>query len=97
MEGGSAKERDENGSTAKVGQRVQLVFGTFQRLPLKDFGAEVRAPLDVSRFLLQQSAVLLDVTENEPERLIGLLLSHMVPDLDKDEARSVLFTQENGQ
>ena len=41
---------------------------TFQRLPMKDFGAEVRASMDVDQFL-QQAVLLLDVNETSLEGL----------------------------
>lgn len=74
---------------------LQLITCTLQRLPLKDFGAEVRPAVDITQFL-QQSVLLLDVTENSPSDLVDLLLSKMVPSV-AEEAKMILFTHDTGK
>uniref|UniRef100_A0A0P5ZXE0 Sodium bicarbonate transporter protein 11 n=1 Tax=Daphnia magna TaxID=35525 RepID=A0A0P5ZXE0_9CRUS len=71
---------------------LHLITCTLQRLPLKDFGAEVRPAVDITQFL-QQSVLLLDVTENSPSDLVDLLLSRMVPSV-AEEAKMILFTHD---
>ena len=73
---------------------LHLITCTLQRLPLKDFGAEVRPAVDITQFL-QQSVLLLDVTENSPSDLVDLLLSRMVPSV-AEEAKMILFTHDTG-
>jgi hypothetical protein len=73
---------------------IHLITCTLQRLPLKDFGAEVRPAVDITQFL-QQSVLLLDVTENSPSDLVDLLLSRMVPSV-AEEAKMILFTHDTG-
>ena len=46
---------------------------SFQRLPMKDFGAEVRASMDVDQFL-QQAVLLLDITETSLEGIVDRML-----------------------
>lgn len=74
---------------------LHLITCTLQRLPLKDFGAEVRPAVDITQFL-QQSVLLLDVTENSPSDLVDLLLSRMVPSV-AEEAKMILFTHDTGK
>ncbi|KAH9366695.1 hypothetical protein HPB48_018482 [Haemaphysalis longicornis] len=44
-----------------------------QRLPMKDFGAEVRASMDVDQFLIQ-AVLLLDVQETSLEGIVDKML-----------------------
>ena len=75
-------------------EELNLITCTLQRLPLKDFGAEVRPAVDITQFL-QQSVLLLDVTENSPLDLVDLLLTKMVPSV-AEEAKMILFTHDTG-
>lgn len=75
-------------------EELHLITCTLQRLPLKDFGAEVRPAVDITQFL-QQSVLLLDVTENSPLDLVDLLLTKMVPSV-AEEAKMILFTHDTG-
>ena len=77
---------------------TNLIMCTFQRLPLKDFGCEVRPALDVALFI-NQSVLLIDVeAPNSPTELVDLLLASMVktPELVQ-EAKMILFTHDSGQ
>ncbi|XP_046440639.1 solute carrier family 4 member 11-like isoform X2 [Daphnia pulex] len=74
------------------GEEACLLYAKHERLPLKDFGAEVRPAVDITQFL-QQSVLLLDVTENSPSDLVDLLLSRMVPSV-AEEAKMILFTHD---
>lgn len=52
---------------------IMLMYSSFQRLPMKDFGAEVRASMDVDQFL-QQAVLLLDITETSLEGIVDRML-----------------------
>lgn len=54
-------------------QEIILMCSSFQRLPMKDFGAEVRASMDVDQFL-QQAVLLLDITETSLEGIVDRML-----------------------
>ena len=53
--------------------QITLMSSTFQRLPMKDFGAEVRASMDVDQFL-QQAVLLLDVNETSLEGIVDRIV-----------------------
>ena len=77
---------------------TDLTMCTFQRLPMKDFGCEVRPALDVALFI-DQSILLIDVEPpNSIADLVDLLLAQMVktPELI-EEAKVMLFTNDTGQ
>ena len=82
--------------TDSYSDHPHLITCTLQRLPLKDFGAEIRPAVDITQFLLQQSVLLLDVVENSPEDLVQVLLRNMVPNV-ASEAKSILFTHDSGK
>lgn len=50
-----------------------LMHSSLQRLPMKDFGAEVRASMDVDQFL-QQAVLLLDIAETSLEGIVDRML-----------------------
>lgn len=50
-----------------------LIYSVLQRLPMKDFAAEVRASMDVDQFL-NQAVLLLDVQETSVEGIIDKML-----------------------
>lgn len=52
---------------------IKLMYSSFQRIPMKDFGAEVRASMDVDQFL-QQAVLLLDITETSLEGIVDRML-----------------------
>lgn len=52
---------------------IMLMYSSFQRVPMKDFGAEVRASMDVDQFL-QQAVLLLDITETSLEGIVDRML-----------------------
>ena len=93
-EDGVNEDDDEDGGILEE-EESELITCTLQRLPLKDFGAEVRPAVDIAQFL-QQSVLLLDVTENSPSDLVDLLLAKMVPSAMAEEAKMILFTHDTG-
>lgn len=54
-------------------QEIRLMYSAFQRIPMKDFGAEVRASMDVDQFL-QQAVLLLDIAETSLEGIVDRML-----------------------
>lgn len=58
--------------------QITLMSSTFQRLPMKDFGAEVRASMDVDQFL-QQAVLLLDVNETSLEGIVDRIVKKVSP------------------
>ena len=76
---------------------MDLIMCDFQRLPLKDFGCEVRPALDVALFI-KDSVLLIDVeAPSSSAGLVDLLLPAMLhtPDLVQ-EAKMILFTNDTG-
>lgn len=88
-------DEEDDGEGVLDEEELELITCTLQRLPLKDFGAEVRPAVDIAQFL-QQSVLLLDVTENSPSDLVDLLLAKMVPEAMAEEAKMILFTHDTG-
>ncbi|KAA0204065.1 hypothetical protein HAZT_HAZT009416 [Hyalella azteca] len=83
-------------------QYPQLMASFLQKVPMKDFGSEVRASLDIAHFL--QSAVLqLDVQDTTLDGITDLLLSRVLgensdePTCSMAEAKSILFTTDTGE
>ena len=79
---------------------TELLARTFQKVPMKDFGSEVRATMDIEHFL--QTAVLqIDVQETSLEGVTDLLLEQVLqqdePLCTIAEAKSVLFTHDTGK
>lgn len=58
---------------SRIVPEIMLMHSCFQRLPMKDFGAEVRASMDVDQFL-QQAVLLLDITETSLEGIVDKML-----------------------
>lgn len=79
---------------------IQLMACTFQKVPMKDFGSEVRATMDIEHFL-QTAVLLIDVQETSLEGITDLLLekvlAHDEPLCSINEARSILFTHDTGK
>ena len=70
-----------------------------QKIPMKDFAAEIRAHLDVEHFL-SQAQLMLDMQETNMEEILDCMLHHL---LDKEETGSAfqevkkfLFTRDSG-
>ena len=76
---------------------ITLLACSLQKVPMKDFGSEVRASLDIVHFL-QTAVLLLDVQETSLEGLTDSLLEKMLledePLCTVCEAKSVLFTHD---
>lgn len=79
------------------GDEVTLMYAKHEKVPMKDFGSEVRASMDIAHFL-SQATLVLDVVETSLEGITDLLLTKL---LEKDEplcsvaeAKSILFTHD---
>ena len=69
-------------------------------MPLKDFGREVRAQLDIDNFL-NDAIVLLDLEENNLENILDRVLMKIQDsrhaNFDLDEAKALLCTHDQGK
>ena len=78
----------------------QLMASSLQKVPMKDFGSEVRASLDIAHFL-QTAVLLLDVQDTTLDGVTDLLLDKLLeqdePMCSKTEAKSILFTTDTGE
>ena len=63
---------------SRIMPEIMLMHSSLQRLPMKDFGAEVRASMDVDQFL-QQAVLLLDISENSLEGIVDRMLRKVSP------------------
>lgn len=85
---------------SRIVPQVTLLNSNIQRLPMKDFGAEVRASMDVDQFL-QQAVLLLDVSETSLEGIVDKIVRKVLdgrePLATLKEAKTVLFTHESGE
>ncbi|KAJ8040324.1 Sodium bicarbonate transporter-like protein 11 [Holothuria leucospilota] len=80
-------------------EEVTLMYSQHERIPMKDFSAEIRATLDVGNFV-QQATLLLDVSIASLEAIIDLILAKMLHDDEKAadisrEAKLALFTHDS--
>jgi len=71
-----------------------------QKIPMKDFSAEIRAHLDVEHFL-SQAQLMLDLPETNAEQILDRMLHHLLDSEETpaafQEASKVLFTHKSGQ
>ncbi|XP_053212337.1 solute carrier family 4 member 11-like isoform X2 [Panonychus citri] len=83
---------------SRIVPQITLLNTNIQRLPMKDFGAEVRASMDVDQFL-QQAVLLLDIQETSLEgivdRMVKKVLDCKEPVATLKEAKVALFTHES--
>lgn len=79
-------------------EEEMLTSCVLQRLPMKDFGAEVRASMDVDQFLIQ-AVLLLDVQETSLEGIVDKMLHKVLEGREHlatiNEAKDSLFTHEH--
>ena len=72
----------------------------FQKVPLKDFSNEVRAHMDIKKFL-NNTVLLLDLHETSLDAIIDEMLHKLLDTPESklafDQARSALFTHDNGK
>lgn len=58
---------------SRIVPEIMLMHSSMQRLPMKDFSAEIRATMDVDHFL-QHAELLLDINENSLEGIADRML-----------------------
>lgn len=58
---------------SRIVPQITLFHCCLQKLPMKDFGAEIRATMDVDQFL-QQAVLLLDVNETSIEGIVNRMV-----------------------
>ncbi|WAR00727.1 HKR1-like protein [Mya arenaria] len=77
-----------------------LIYSKHEKVPLKDFSNEVRAHMDIKRFL-NNTVLLLDLTEVSLDGIIDEILHKLLDASESkvsfDQARSALFTHDNGE
>lgn len=79
------------------GDEVTLMYAKHEKIPMKDFGAEIRASMDVSRFLTK-AVLLLDVNEMGIDRIVDVMLRKVLDNRSEEphstvaEAKNTLFT-----
>ena len=74
-------------------------LAALQKIPMKDFAAEIRAHMDVEQFL-SQAQLMLDVQETEMAEILNCMLHHLLDTEESanafQEAMKVLFTDSSG-
>jgi len=78
-----------------------LISLHLQKIPMKDFGSEVRATLDVAHFL-NQAVLLLDVCENSLESLVDVMIAKLfrvaeLSEVSDEEIKSAIFANDSGE
>ena len=68
---------------------------------MKDFGAEIRASMDVEKYL-NQAVLLLDVAETSMEDILTKMLQPIIdkneePNISVDECIKAIFTHDTGR
>ncbi|XP_069180429.1 solute carrier family 4 member 11 isoform X2 [Procambarus clarkii] len=83
--------------TSDDGDEVTLMYAKHEKVPMKDFGSEVRATMDIAHFL-SQATLVLDVGETSLEGICDMLLTKLLeqdePLCSVAEAKSILFTHD---
>uniref|UniRef100_A0A914UP64 Bicarbonate transporter-like transmembrane domain-containing protein n=1 Tax=Plectus sambesii TaxID=2011161 RepID=A0A914UP64_9BILA len=77
---------------------VTLMYAKHEKIPMKDFGSEIRATMDIDH-LLNKSVLLLDLQETSLEEIFAKIIHEMdiqEPEFTSEQVRSVLFTQDAG-
>ncbi|KAK0396020.1 hypothetical protein QR680_001531 [Steinernema hermaphroditum] len=79
-------------------ENVTLMYAKHEKIPMKDFGSEIRATMDIDH-LLNKSVLLLDLQETSLEEIFAKIIHEMdiqEPEFTSEQVRSVLFTQDAG-
>ncbi|MFH4975697.1 hypothetical protein AB6A40_002406 [Gnathostoma spinigerum] len=79
-------------------ENVTLMYAKHEKIPMKDFGSEIRATMDIDH-LLNKSVLLLDLQETSLEEIFAKIIHEMdiqEPEFTSEQVRSVLFTQDSG-
>ncbi|CAM1310209.1 SLC4A11 (predicted) [Pycnogonum litorale] len=80
------------------GDEASLMYAKHEKIPLKDFGSEVRASMDVVQFL-NQAVLFLDIHETSLDGIIEKILQKVLdqeePHCTVDEAKKSLFANDS--
>lgn len=72
----------------------------FQKIPMKDFAAEIRASVDVENFL-QGAQLMLDMQESNMEDIVEAMLHHLLkdeePTVTVEDASRAVFTHDSSR
>ena len=72
----------------------------FQKIPMKDFAAEIRASMDVENFL-NSAILLLNLDEASIDAILDRMLRPLIVDNDEPvslaEAKRAIFTHDSGK
>ncbi|KAJ1373975.1 Phosphoenolpyruvate-dependent sugar phosphotransferase system, EIIA 2 [Parelaphostrongylus tenuis] len=85
-------------SNADEYDNVTLMYAKHEKIPMKDFGSEIRATMDIDH-LLNKAVLLLDLQETSLEEIFAKIIHEMdiqEPEFTSEQVRSVLFTQDAG-
>uniref|UniRef100_A0A1I7XHB8 HCO3_cotransp domain-containing protein n=1 Tax=Heterorhabditis bacteriophora TaxID=37862 RepID=A0A1I7XHB8_HETBA len=77
---------------------VTLMYAKHEKIPMKDFGSEIRATMDIDH-LLNKAVLLLDLQETSLEEIFAKIIHEMdiqEPEFTSEQVRGVLFTQDAG-
>ncbi|CAI4222695.1 unnamed protein product [Auanema sp. JU1783] len=77
---------------------VTLMYAKHEKIPMKDFGSEIRATMDIDH-LLNKAVLLLDLQETSLEEIFAKIIHEMdiqEPEFTSEQVRAVLFTQDAG-
>ncbi|GMT14038.1 hypothetical protein PFISCL1PPCAC_5335, partial [Pristionchus fissidentatus] len=77
---------------------VTLMYAKHEKIPMKDFGSEIRATMDIDH-LLNKAVLLLDLQETSLEEIFAKIIHEMdiqEPEFTSEQVRNVLFTQDAG-
>jgi len=92
---GSFVNGDDRHERYDDGDETMLMYAKHEKVPMKDFGSEVRASLDIAHFL-QSAIIMLDVQETTVDGILDQLLNKVLleaePACSIEEAKSILFT-----
>lgn len=86
--------------TEEDDETISLVHGKFEKLPMKDFGAEVRALRDVENFL-DSTLLILDLQETSLQDILSAMLHKLkaskndADDFSVQDAMQALITQDS--
>uniref|UniRef100_A0A5S6Q915 Band 3 cytoplasmic domain-containing protein n=1 Tax=Trichuris muris TaxID=70415 RepID=A0A5S6Q915_TRIMR len=92
----SVNEFDE--CDEEVCDNVTLMYAKHEKIPMKDFGSEVRATMDIDH-LLNKAVLLLDLPETSLEEIFNKIIHEMdiqEPEFTSEQVKKALFTENAG-
>ncbi|KAG8189652.1 hypothetical protein JTE90_018501 [Oedothorax gibbosus] len=86
-------------TSPKDGDEVTLIYAKHERLPVKDFAAEVRASMDVGQFLNQAGLFRTSSQDTSVEGIIDKMLNKVLDSRESlitiSEAKEAIFTEDS--